>query len=136
MIIYAPRVSRLLPLIGNANLPDHLETPEDAAKEIRRIWKLPRTCDISVPSEDYPSALEVRRYDLHPKSYRIKTAAINDIIGGHGIEAVETENTGEWLECINVGDPYVPTVIWWRGALSLRDGGLGGFLETCRVKFK
>ena len=136
MNINAPRVDRLIRLIGNAKLPDHLETPEDAAHEIRRIWKLPGTCVISVPSEDYPSVLEVRRNDLRPKSYRIKLAAINDIIGGSGIESVETENTGEWLDHINVGDCYVPTVIWWRGTLSLCDGGLGGFIETCRVKFK
>lgn len=135
-MIKAPNVERLVRLVGNANLPDHIPTPEDAAKEIRRIWKLPITCVVSVPSEDYPSVTERRRHHPHPKSTEIKLAAINDLTGGFGVESAETANTGEYMDYVNQGDPYVPTVILWRGALRMCDGGWGSFIETCNVKFK
>lgn len=136
MSINAPSPARLRALLVNCALPDHLETVDAAIAEIRRIWKLPKTCGISVPSEDYISVEHLRRNHVYPKVSDIKLAALNDILCGHGIESMETANTGEYADYINMGDMYVPTVVWWRGRLSLCEGGIGGFIESQPVKFR
>lgn len=144
MSTHAPNVQRLIALIGNANIPDHLGDAEAAAHEIRRIWKLERGATapnkvypLGVHSDQYPSVDAYRNQCDNPQRPMVQMLAINDIIGGHGIESAETENTGEYLDYINTGDSYNPTVIYWRGRMSLCDGGLGGFLETWTgAKFK
>jgi hypothetical protein len=144
MSINAPNVQRLIALIGNADIPGHLADAEAAAHEIRRIWKLEhgttapnKVYPLGVHSDQYPSVDAYRNQCGNPQRPMVQMLAINDIIGGFGIEAAETESTCEWLEHINTGDSYAPTVIYWRGHMSLCDGGLGGFLETWKgPKFK
>jgi hypothetical protein len=73
---------------------------------------------------------------LHPpKKYDVRMHCLNAIEPGlHGLEAVETAAGAEWVEYLNSGDTYAPTVIYWRGAYRVQS--LGDFLERSRVRFE
>jgi hypothetical protein len=55
-----------------------------------------------------------------PKTDELKLAAINEALGGYGIEAVRTSKwkNGYWCDIlcsyVNIGDSYIPTVIHHR----------------------
>lgn len=71
----------------------------------------------------------------NPRNFVLRMLALDDIEeSAYGVEAAETAAGMEWLEYLNVGDSYAPTVIYWRG--NYRVQSVGDFLETSRVKFK
>ena len=48
-----------------------------------------------------------------PEVDEIKMELYNELIEGHGVESIhytETKN-GEYIDYINVGDPYIPTIV-------------------------
>lgn len=66
--------------------------------------------------------------------------AINDLIGGHGVEAIRGDwKNGYWCDIvatfINIGDTYDPTIIHVRGESAWDDAGrftitsVGDFVE-------
>lgn len=69
-----------------------------------------------------------------PKTYDLRLHALDAIEPGlHGLESVETVG-GEFVEYLNAGDTYAPTLIYWRGRY--RAQSLGDFIERSRVSFK
>lgn len=129
-----PGVNRLLELVGNCHLDviPGIDTPEKVAKEIRRIMALPYTKRYL---SEYSDVARARRECGRGLSkLDVKFAAINQLIGGYGVEGVETLNTEEWATYINVGEEYAPTLIHFRGVISFT--GISTFLVTSRVKFR
>lgn len=128
-----PGVKRLLEMVGNCRLDviDGIDTPERVAEEIRRIMHLPYTRQ---HLKEYSDVEGLRRASYRsPSKLMVKFTAINQLIGGSGVEGIETANTEEWATYINVGEGYAPTLIHFRGVISFT--GISTFVGTSRVKF-
>ena len=61
-----------------------------------------------------------------PKTYDVRLTCLNAIDSGlHGVEALESV-AGEYIDYLNTGDTYKPTIIYWRGAYRVQS--LGDFV--------
>ena len=113
-------------------LPRH-KTQEDVAAEVRKILKTENTW-LDISSDDYPSVKAYRETARKTFGSIAALYALNDLIGGFGLECAETARGGEWLEFVNMEDSYAATFVYFRGVFSLCS--LGDYIETSRVKFK
>lgn len=73
---------------------------------------------------------EIRNAMLWKRDHNNALKEINKIIGGHGIEfiaqnpyGVSERDFGEHFEYVNMGDTYVPTVIYHRGKFKIASWG-------------
>ena len=104
----------------------------DNAKQARQILELTSTAG---KLTEFDSVVLMRKTCYHsPTKLMVKFAALNELAETYGVEACETLDGGEYLEYLNTGDCYTPTIMNFRGRWFV--GTLGGFLETARVKFK
>lgn len=63
-----------------------------------------------------------------PKTYDLRMHVLDSLESGlHGLESMQSTG-GEYADHLNAGDPYTPTVIYWRG--SYRVQSVGDFMET------
>lgn len=54
-------------------------------------------------------------YNEPPKHEKIM-AALNEVLGGFGIETTDNpKNSDDYIEYINVGDTYIPTILYYNG---------------------
>ena len=64
---------------------------------------------------EFPKTFQwVRSCYNRPKKNEIKMEMYNELIEGCGVEAIhptETKNS-EYIDYINVGDPYIPTIVY------------------------
>lgn len=75
---------------------------------------------------DYPAVEKWVAQCLHrPKFLELQLAAVNALLEGHGVEAIQKDGTYGTPEAqyINMGDQYIPTVIW-------DDGRTSWFIES------
>lgn len=56
-----------------------------------------------------------------PSQMDIKLEIANVIIGGHGVEGTETPDG--WITYVNLGDPYIKTILHFDGAYKLATWG-------------
>lgn len=65
--------------------------------------------------ESIPVCEERIRECYHaPRTEDLRLTALNAIAGTYGIEGFECRD-GSWCDYLNVGDPYVPTLVLFRG---------------------
>lgn len=120
MTIYAPSIPKLEPLFGNN------------AKKAREIIRAEKT--LAIWSDECEAVKALRAQPLHPSKMLVKMTYLNALCHGFGVESLATEHTDEHADYINMGDPYVKTIIFWRGLYRLQS--VGNFVENVRVKFK
>lgn len=114
----APSVERLREFVGNARLDviPGVDTVDKVAEEIRRILKLPH---MAKELWNYPGVVELRKTcHRSPSRAQVKLTAINQLVGGCGIEYLTTKNTDEEAMYINTGEMYALTLIHFRGKFS------------------
>lgn len=99
----------------------------DKAKQARAILETKDTREIKSPTVD-----DVRQNSMrNHKKYYIKMLALSDLGGFHGVEGMASDNdylSGEFVEYLNAGDCYIPTLIYWRGRYRVQS--VGDFVET------
>lgn len=82
----------------------------DNAKQARKILEMSRR-----ELEELPAgAARVRECYNPPATSDLKLTCLDALAGTHGVEAFENKR-GEWCEYLNAGDPYVATLIRYRG---------------------
>ncbi len=65
---------------------------------------------INVPEQFEATAQWVRQCYNHPSAEELAMSAINELIGGHGVEGIEVD--GEYVaEYVNTGDTYSATIL-------------------------
>ena len=78
----------------------------DKAKEVKKILLMSRH-----ELEQTPTGAARVAECLHPpKTWDIRLTCINAILQGYGVECFQLKN-GSWVEYINLGDAYTPTVL-------------------------
>ena len=81
-------------------------TTEEKAKEIRELLQKKRK------TTDYASVREWESKCYHRPSYCARLmCALNEIIGGYGLEIITKRGGVPVFEFINMGDPYTATII-------------------------
>lgn len=58
-----------------------------------------------------------------PADSYIKLNMFDEIIEGHGVEHARANRQGENFSYVNMGDPYICTIVLWHGAYRLTDWG-------------
>lgn len=82
----------------------------DRAKEARAILEMTRAELETLPA----GAKRVAECYHPPKTWDVRMECLNAICdGAFGVESVQVRD--EWLTYLNTGDPYTPTLIYWRG---------------------
>lgn len=115
--ITAPSVKTIKDKLGR-----YLSDPDKQAKEIRGIIR----GDIS--PENYESVKNwLSKSYNRPSLPELKMEALNEILEGHGIEAEFSSGTRPWIEWVNMGDMYTPTVYRLKG--KWRIGAVGDVFE-------
>lgn len=71
-----------------------------------------------------------------PSRHDVTMHALNDILGTHGVEALGDidMHDGPPFEYLNVGDPYVATVVWYRSSGRYYVRCYGDIVEAYRLK--
>ena len=100
----------------------------DKAKEARKILEMSRSELIELPA----GAARVAECYHPPKTYDIRLHCLDALGETYGIEAQEN-NEGEFMDWLNVGDTYAPTIIRWRGNYLV--SSWGDVVENPRNKF-
>ena len=62
-----------------------------------------------------------------PKTYDLRLCVLNAAAGFHGVESAQTTN-GRFVDYLNAGDTYTPTIIYWDGQYRVQS--FGDFVET------
>jgi len=81
--------------------------------------------------ESFPAVADWVRQCYHrPSDHELQLAALNELLETHGVEAVfgGPNHVYPYLEYLNVGDPYMPTIILHRGVWSV--GCYADYLEN------
>ena len=106
-------------LPSTKTLRDRIERPyrlpEGTAKSIRAILEcrtIEAVCELNGAASRMFGACYHR-----PTLQSIKLEAINDLIDGHGVEYIPagSNHRSPAIEYVNVGDPYLDTIMWTRG---------------------
>ena len=67
----------------------------------------------------HPAGENRLRECFHPPDTEdIRMEVLNALAGSHGVESFETHRAG-WCDYLNMGDPYVLTLIYFRGRYSV-----------------
>lgn len=69
--------------------------------------------------ERLPVAAELR----HPTTSDLRLAALDQLAGTNGIESALLP-CGEWLDYLDPGDPYIPTITRWRNRYRVEPWGV------------
>lgn len=102
----------------------------DKAPEARRILKMPRAQLEALPA----GAARVRECYNPPQTWdvRMHCLAALDVPGLFGLEACGNRE-GEYMDYLNTGESYAPTLVYWRGRY--RVASFGDIVENPRNKF-
>lgn len=101
----------------------------DKAKEARKIMEMSREELKQLPA----GVKRVAECYNPPKTYDIRLHCLNALDSGlYGAEGVQNSK-GEWLDYLNTGDCYAPTVCYWRG--TYRVCSVADIVENPRNKF-
>jgi hypothetical protein len=66
-------------------------------------------------ASEFPSTFQwVRSCYNRPRRDEIKLELYNELIEGCGVESIHPDEikNGEYIDYINVGDPYIPTIVY------------------------
>ncbi len=88
------------------------------ARRLRYILKASRSTLVTLPGA---ADLDAASYGRQPTS-RLRMEALDAVAGTYGVEGFRLHN-GDWVEYLNAGDTYTPTILKWRGNYHLRDWG-------------
>ena len=93
----------------------HYRLPEGTAEAIRAILEcktVESVCNLSEAAARMFSACYYR-----PSLQSVKLEAINELMDGCGVEYIPAGRNlrSPAIEYVNVGDPYLATIIWARG---------------------
>jgi len=128
----------------NLNLPSTktLETiaDPDAARKVRKLLELyrawPNTSEGFSNLKDYIAVEAPHTWHWafvqcyhRPQAYELVIAAANELLGLHGVEAVEDRNGRVVLEYCNTGDTYAPTLIYNLTRRTFSVGSWGDYVE-------
>lgn len=95
----------------------------DNAREARAVLKMNRD-----QLESHPvGAARVKECYHVPMNWDLRLHILNSVGSFHGVELIEGTR-GEWVEYLNAGDTYTPTIIYWRGRYRVQS--VGDFIET------
>ena len=99
-------------------------------KQARRVFEMSRRELV----EFSKAAHELSLLTYHPfKTWELRLTALSELDNGLcGQEAIQNKN-GEWLDYINSGDCYNPTIVYWRG--KYRVCCVADIVENPRNKF-
>ncbi len=64
-----------------------------------------------------------------PSVYELRLVAMNIVLRGHGIVGIKSKRN-QYADYINMGDTYVPTIIWYNGMCHFTT--VGDFMEKRR----
>ena len=103
----------------------------DQAKQAREILDMTRA-----ELERLPACEERIRECYHPPSTAdLRMNALNSLAGAYGVEGIQSDD-GQWLEYLNTGDTYSPTITRWQGRYRLESwGDRVEILERRRITF-
>ena len=79
------------------------------AKRARAILEMSRR---ELDALSTPQALVLTYHPPHTSHLRL--CLLDELANTHGVEAFQVSN-GDWCDYLNAGDPYVPTLISFRG---------------------
>lgn len=113
----------------------------DAARKIRRLAHLVNDSDgLQAFIEKHCPATHAYARSCHGDSFRTRIwrvtmalHAIDILVGGHGIEGLGAPRSGDYAppyEYVNMGDPYVQTLIYKRETDNLYLGSWGSVVES------
>ena len=75
-----------------------------------------------IPGEFPKTAKWVRSCYHEPWFQDVFLSACDETLNNYGVEAVEIR-AGKWFQYSNAGDPYVETVVFWRGKFVVASWG-------------
>ena len=84
---------------------------------------------------DYPSAHKWGRACRYRTSYNeLAMLALSELLECSGVESIDASETrnGEYVDYLNVGDPYIPTVVRctaWTHEFRIARGGYAEFVK-------
>jgi hypothetical protein len=105
-IVRSPGINRLAILFG------------DKAKQAKRIFKMTHNGLLDTPA----GYARFKECYTHPSTEDLRMHVLNALAGGYGIEAFKTKK-GDYVEYLNVGDPYTPTLIYFNGNYCIASWG-------------
>jgi hypothetical protein len=101
----------------------------DQAKAARKILEMTR----AELSETPAGAARLSECYNPPTTTDLRMHVLQALDNGlHGLEGIQN-NEGYWLEYLNAGDTYAPTIMHWNGRYIVAD--LGTIIENPRNKF-
>ena len=104
-----PSIKTLLTLTaGNA----------DKARELKRILTMKRSELEALPA----GAARVRECYHAPSTSDLRLTCLDAALGSYGVESFQTRN-GAYVDYINAGDTYAPTIVRFRGNYRVTDWG-------------
>ena len=114
---YAPTVK---------TIRDRLHVSSSVAKDIRAILVCTRKRELYTLIEDNHAIFKstdlwINKCYNEPPMQEIKLEMINELIGGHGIETLQTRKA--YYSYVNMGDTYTPTIIWGNHRYFVSDWG-------------
>ena len=83
-------------------------------------------------TQSYVRSLHSDPYDSRIWRVTVALHAMNEIVGGHGVEGLGPPRSGDYAppyEYVNQGDPYVATLIYKRATDTLKIGDWGSIAE-------
>jgi hypothetical protein len=90
----------------------------DKAKELKRILTMRR-----IELEALPAGADRIHECYHtPSTADLRMTCLDAALGTYGVESFQTRK-GEWVDYLNTGDPYTPTIVRWRGNYRVTDWG-------------
>jgi hypothetical protein len=90
----------------------------DQAREMKRVFLMNRREML-----EYPGIRDFAQKFYNPApNYILRMEILNRIFNTHGLESFETRK-GEYVQFLNVGDPYILTIIRFRGNYRVSDWG-------------
>lgn len=94
------------------------EVFRENAPEARRILEMSRDELATLPAGE----ARIRECYKPPKTWDVRLHCLNALAGTYGVEGFQTR-AGEYVEYLNTGDTYAPTVIYWRGRYTVGSWG-------------
>lgn len=114
-------------------LVQELRIDRDAAIEIRKIWKHMEIDDVL---DNYPNTRDWYISCYHkPRNREIRKNAIAERLWSEGFSGVGTvgrNRVGLWVDVLNAGDSYTPTLSFAAGSVVITT--LAGLLESGYVR--
>jgi hypothetical protein len=120
-----------------AAFPDVAETDMLLALRLIRLWHSDQPTELRHAMSIIPAVQELERqcYNLPGRHYSLMTA-LNALLGTHGSEPLGEVHMcyGPPFEYLNVGDPYIPTLVYYRSSGRFYVRCYGDLVEAYRLK--